>query len=695
MAASAAPFWRPVVDLEHLFNLIPLAFEQDPNSDIPRPHSSPITFYDKHLDDSLILKNVKVLPSLISTMSERLDDYVSTFKSKHSGSSFRSHLLFLSPKFYQNPDPAKNATDVANLYTRGAPLVQAASLLTFHPDQPELKTPFIMDGGPSFWEKRDFLSEQYSLGYQGVSEESMLSMVDSWDQERKDTLVSMRKCLPELAIWETYALPGRSILEDMPSLSALDVFPWKKCGVSGHRQFRKPSLTLRPDVSKYLWEAAETSAVSAVLTRADAALPRRSERLKSRPSADNSSLAARKKSVRPSRKEPTTPKVTVPKSTRQKSRYTANTADFIQRAWARAVQSDSTFVIFDCGNFLRLGVRRRENQTLYISDLIDVRTCSNPTFGKLMVSIHAAILHDALKRLPLLDVKTKHTSVAIPPGRKRPRNDADTSVPQLRRSRRKFGVTSDEVAPERIIAELHERKIALLYLQHENHHSSVPSFFRRPKSLGHRRSYGYDECLTVLVGKKLGQGAIGAVYEAHIEVDMPSGSVARHPSKVIVKLAFSREHTDRLRHEYSIYRRLSHGPVRVENIPTAFGFFEDVESDAGALVLSHNGEALAYRSDPPGSGIHVSSKERAILLQILENIHATGVAHGDIRSWNIVVDDDGKLSIIDFDRAKYKGAPLQMAAERERLEGLLDGASIDGYSVTSYAALTPSDDISY
>ncbi|KAK0226951.1 hypothetical protein EDD85DRAFT_794796 [Armillaria nabsnona] len=277
-----------------------------------------------------------------------------------------------------------------------------------------------------------------------------------------------------------------------------------KCAVSGYRQFPKPPLTLRVDVSKYLWEAATViPAVSTVPAQADAALPHRSERL-----IQESAL---RRQLVPCHKEEK-----FPKFAHRKSGPTANAAGFIQR-------SDSTFIIFDCGNFLRLGVRRRENQTLYISDLVDVLTCSNPAFGKLMVSIQAAILHNALQRLPLLDMKTKHT------------------------------------------------------------------------------------CFT---WGKLGQGAIGAVYEAHIEVDMPSDSVARHPSKIIVKLAFSREHTDRLRHEYSIYHCLSHRPVRVENIPTAFGFFEDVESDAGALVLSHNGEVVAYRSDPLGSGISVSPKER-------------------------------------------------------------------------------------
>ncbi|KAK0498162.1 hypothetical protein EDD18DRAFT_1330459 [Armillaria luteobubalina] len=114
-----------------------------------------------------------------------------------------------------------------------------------------------------------------------------------------------------------------------------------------------------------------------------------------------------------------------------------------------------------------------------------------------------------------------------------------------------------------------------------------------------------------------------------------------------------KEQKAKAHHEYAIYRRLLYGPVPVSagDIPTAFGFLEDVESDTGALIMSYNGQPLAHRADPLGSGMTVSLEERATLLRILESIHAAGVAHGDIRTWNMVADGEGRLSIIDFDRA--------------------------------------------
>ncbi len=252
-----------------------------------------------------------------------------------------------------------------------------------------------------------------------------------------------------------------------------------------------------------------------------------------------------------------------------------------------------------------------------------------------MVAINAAILRDALDRAPLLDptlIKGKRLHAGRSP--KRPRDNTEAAAP-VRRSRRRLGETLDEMSPEvsytinmsssyltknlqEIRHELLSRNIALLYFQHGNYHSSSPSFFRRPNSLGRQRSYRYDDCLTLLIGKQLGQGSIGQVYEAQVLVDMPSGNVAHYPEKVIVKLALSEEQKERIRHEYSIYRRLLYGPVPVAagDIPTAFGFFEDIESDVGALIISYNGQTLAHRSDPPASGIMVSPDERCVQMKL-------------------------------------------------------------------------------
>ncbi|KAK0231419.1 hypothetical protein IW262DRAFT_1344025 [Armillaria fumosa] len=693
--AQSASFSDP--GFEDLFGLDPFSLEQDPDSGIPKPYSSPITFFDRHLDDTLILKKVAVLPSLISTLSEALDGYVHTFNSKND--TFRSPRLYLCPERYDCPEPPKNATDIAERYRRGSrPLLQAASILVVHPDQPGLIAPFRMkDGDPG--PPEEFNSQKYSLKYEMHTKKDMIERLESWDLDRKRLILSMWDNIPELAIWDMYALSGQSVLEDMSGLAALDIFPWKHCGTSGHRQFTRSDHVSQPDMSKYLWETAPIPSGDGVLAEAETTHPRRSERLKGRPSSRSlPQVPPKKKPARSFKvKEPAAPKIAVPKSGRGTSRYKTNAADFIQRAWARAVHSDSTFIIFDCGNFLRVGVRRRKTQTLYISELVDVRDCSNPPFGKLMVAINAAILRDAVDRAPLLDptlIKDKHMHTGK--SHKRQRNATEATVP-IRRSRRRLGETPDETAPEELIHELISRNIALLYLQHGNYHSSSPSFFRRPNSLGRQRSYRYNDCLTVLIGKSLGEGSTGQVYEAQVLVDMPSGKVARYPEKVIVKLALSSEQKAKVRHEYAIYRRLLYGPVPVSagDIPTAFGFFEDIESDTGALILSYNGQPLALRSDPPASGITVSPEERATLVRILESIHAAGVAHGDIRTWNMVADDEGHLSMIDFDRAKFKGHRKQMRNEHQRLEDLLDGASIDGWSVTSYAALTPSDKASY
>ncbi|SJL01254.1 uncharacterized protein ARMOST_04572 [Armillaria ostoyae] len=665
--------------LEGLLSFVPPPLRHDPDSDVPAPERSPVTFHDKHLDDSLILKRVKLLPRLISTLSETLDDHLLSFKSR--GNSFYYPNIAVRRDPY-NEAIVSTASDISRRFCEGVyPFIQAASVLAFHPDQSELKSVFVMSGRLAE-DPPDFHSEQYSLQHTVETGTFMSSMLEALDDDRKALLLSARKSLPRLAVYEAYALSGKTVLEEMSGLSTFTVFPWTRGGGSRCRQVSRQVPPPDSDASKYLWqtEPSDDSAQMQALSRL-----RRSERLKISTLDAYKTHEHRPISKHSRKAVVTTQSIPTPKKT-ARHRYTANAADFVQRAWAHAVGFDSTVIIFDCGNYLRVGIRHRKTQTLYISDLVDICSHTDPTYGKLLVAIHLAIIRDALDRAPLLDpsltATNKHSTQTI--SRKR-RRDVDEAAP-LRRSRRKLGEPSKEVEPEVILSELNIRNVALLYHQSGRFNSTFPSFFRRAESSNRKRSYRCDEYFTLVLLKKIGQGAVGEVYEASLEVDFSAGNVAHYPHKVIVKLAFYEDQTEKLEHEYSIYRYLSSGPNQVKNIPHAFGFFEDVESEAGILILSHAGVALAYRSTPPGTGVEVSAEERDTFMQILKSIHAAGVAHGDIRSWNLLEDDKGGLFIADFDRAKIHGSRHQMAAELERMGFLLDGDDMDDDSVISYPA---------
>ena len=67
---------------------------------------------------------------------------------------------------------------------------------------------------------------------------------------------------------------------------------------------------------------------------------------------------------------------------------------------------------------------------------------------------------------------------------------------------------------------------------------------------------------------------------------------------------------------------------------------------------------------------------RTSAIKTLESIHAAGVLHRDIRSWNVVVDDEG-LSIIDFDRASLTASEFDYTEEMRRMKRFVDGGYID------------------
>ena len=70
---------------------------------------------------------------------------------------------------------------------------------------------------------------------------------------------------------------------------------------------------------------------------------------------------------------------------------------FLQ-AWAQAVRVDSTTIVLHSGNHELVCVRHRDNQTLYVSDVIEPPTCKDPGYGKLQVGIYVAAIQDMMDR---------------------------------------------------------------------------------------------------------------------------------------------------------------------------------------------------------------------------------------------------------------------------------------------------------
>lgn len=66
------------------------------------------------------------------------------------------------------------------------------------------------------------------------------------------------------------------------------------------------------------------------------------------------------------------------------------------------------------------------------------------------------------------------------------------------------------------------------------------------------------------------------------------------------------------------------------------------------------------------------------LKDILKGIHECGVLHGDLRALNVLMDEKGTITMIDFDHASRRASAEDYEAETERLDRFLAGAYIDG-----------------
>ncbi|KAF8074046.1 hypothetical protein FPV67DRAFT_783384 [Lyophyllum atratum] len=633
--------------------------------------TAPSIFYDKHLDGRLLLKRVQVIP-LATDISRAVNvTSQSLIARKVPISSHRPRDSFPSQQFrsrYPSRVRIKDAQSLAEAYqeTTGLYSSVVSSMFLLHPRANGWESVMIWGcTGPANAGELDAFSQNYGLMFIGGKrgEEKLQGYMD---ERTRETLRIVKRKYNGLAYWEVFAISkeAEDVLEGMEVAAWADSFPYQVCGTKGYAappniHFNSAdasmtgwgvsvsSLSNLPVANRTLSTiATELAQRGKVPTPEKELIPlRRSSRLR-RPiatrkgNAKGSSANAGEAGEPPRNTGVSWPKVTVPARTITSTKTTASemASSFLQRAWARSVEQNTTYTVFYCGNFERIGFRHRSSQTLFLSELIRVPECKNPGYGKIHMGLFISIVKDVMDRTEL----ERQQDESPPFGGQKRRRGTGASAPNKRYKTRAMALKERSEAEERmrnqeiVKQNARGRPLMLLELRYGVYNSPAPASLLRTHSI-QKDTYGPEEYFSIVFTSRIAGGATGVAHGATLRLLAADGEV--RCVDVVVKLSFKSAQKERLRHEYTIYEHLATRGVK--GIPFVYGLFEDVETDTMALVMSHVGTALkSLLPDDRSYGTTVSESAREAYLRVLGDIHEAGVRHRDIRPENLTLDGD-------------------------------------------------------
>ncbi|TFK63807.1 hypothetical protein BDN72DRAFT_963688 [Pluteus cervinus] len=359
----------------------------------------------------------------------------------------------------------------------------------------------------------------------------------------------------------------------------------------------------------------------------------------------------------------------------------------VHHVWRVAVQKDTTVIVIHCGNHERIGIRHRASQTLYLSDVIDL---TEPGYGKLHLGTLMSAVCDTLSRYQAFREKNP-----VPRTKKRPRSPEKNEVRRsskrqrlnhlLERSRvhSLLGQRDSKI----LWTEIAQRPLLLLRFSGGGLNSSVPASCLRMGSCLSRQvqapvdhscnttgeSYQSSEYFLLTLDWEIASGRTAQVFPGYLQLTLPGGR--KLLQTVVAKIAYYKEAQERVRQEYQVYQRLwAH---KVKRIPEIYGLFEDVDNLATILVMER--AAYTFRQREPATkenkGLlqEVQPSERSACMTIVKAIHDAGVVHRDLRAENLVIAQDGKPMVIDFDHAALDAPERWKDMEMKSIEDLLSG----------------------
>ncbi|KAF8901758.1 hypothetical protein CPB85DRAFT_1323007 [Mucidula mucida] len=574
----------------------------------PPTPSPPLHFLDGHIAKNFTLKRVRILPCLAVDLYRALDSFSDKLDALNDG----SYYVYTDDLMPMGTD----APDIVALRKNGLAMTSSgvASKLLLHNSQPEVIT-VLQWMSPSAHLKPTLIEEKFASQNLSLGLFPLPGELKRYNRKNRATINRLLKNFHRFNSCMVFCTDEQPLTEAMSDLETIGAFPWQF-----HSRFSNDVLPVpRPqplDASTTLWTLPVTEG------------PRRSRR--GRPE-----VAQRPKDVGPIETAPERYGV-----------YTPKCEDYVQKAWVTAVKVDASTLIFDCGNFVRIGVRHRETQTLYLSDMIDIRSCKEPSYGGWKTTLPA----------------------------------------QGRRSKRRKPSTTRLVPSIKdLIDTIGSFPLVAVFFRYDHFDSPAPLLLFPPAAVKKRR-YEPREYISIVADRSLGVGAVGSVFRVTIDPDLClQDSEAGYPS-FILKIATGEESIRRLRHEVHIYRHLEKAGVSC--IPSLLGVRENAAADVYAIMLSDAGDSLAHRMDDEHK-VYLSTKQKEELRAMLNSIHEAGVLQRDVRATNILEDHSGRLRFTDFDRGSLRAKSFDYVSEKERLDKFIDGEYVER------AAVIGDDDLSY
>jgi len=267
-------------ELNDLLSFNPPALVQNPDFSL-FPSVSPVTFYDKHLDDHLALKRIRLMPSLSNSLSRTVDEVLKSLDDREisipasigglMGREARTdHLRRLGPM--------NDARSIAEFYRdlTAKSCRSVASTLLLHPHANWWWSVFhwrLENDGRPWWKER-FATHEYALRLMATPDHdfepvSMLTL----DEETAMELQQVAKRFPQLATWDIYTLSPdvERMLEDMERLALYGPFYSEIPLTSGYKRFS--SVHEIPDATTAPWTIPIESPCEADSANVDFATP--------------------------------------------------------------------------------------------------------------------------------------------------------------------------------------------------------------------------------------------------------------------------------------------------------------------------------------------------------------------------------------------------------------------------------------